>query len=169
MNTKILISELRKTNGATFAQLTTETAPVLPGGKSNPYQGRITKKTIQNVQIGTDYEAAVNRKAGKEGNENQGSFKSAGLREGHTWVIPRKLIDKKGSLQLRYTKQNHMSAEVEWFLDGKPVDVSDIKDYLPKPRASRKQKEFGNSEEVRPRDVKLENIRQISINGKVLD
>lgn len=168
MKSETLIKELKQINGATFGQLVTCTTPILTGGKSNPLQGRVTKVTTQNVQIGTDYEAAVNRQAGREANSNQGAFKSQGLPEGQTWVIPKKVIQKKSGLQMRYTIQNHKKPKVEYFLDGKPIDKSEIEHCLPKRYSSAKQKEFGNEAEIKPRDVKFENIISLKIRGKII-
>ena len=40
--------------GNTFIGLTTETVPKLAGGKGNPMQGEITKRTVSSVQIFTN-------------------------------------------------------------------------------------------------------------------
>ncbi len=62
-----------KVNGCTFAGLDTETKVVLKGGKSNPLQGKVTKRTLNsNVMLFSNkqingYDAMVKRRLEAEG------------------------------------------------------------------------------------------------------
>ena len=55
---------LDQLSGNTFIGLTTETTPKLKGGKKNPLQGRITKRTVSVVQIFTNQNGSAYAKMG---------------------------------------------------------------------------------------------------------
>lgn len=161
-----LAETIKNVKGTTFAELVTVTTPVLDGGKGNPMQGRVRTHTVQNVQIGANYQNGVNRQLGREGHEDAGTFVPQPLAWG-TWLVTNKIkqhTNKAGEykLYLRYTVQPHMKPEVTYTFDGAPIEKGDIQG-LRKSRKPHTQVEV--ERDIKPRDVAFENIRSIKIDG----
>ena len=77
MDANILKQLLKDVNGGTFISIDTETDVKLTGGKSNPFQGRVTKRAIgHNVMVFQNkttnaYENMVNRRLEAEGRSTE--------------------------------------------------------------------------------------------------
>ncbi len=108
-----------RVNGGTFISIDTETAVPLSGGKKNPHQGRITKRTIgSNVMVFTNretnaYENMVKRRLGQEGKDPETfelSPRSWGERETGTPFVTH---DGNLYLEVIFLK----AGETEYFLD----------------------------------------------------
>ena len=68
MKHNTLVAAFQNVNGASFVGIDTLTDVKLKGGKGNPHQGRITKRTIQNKNT-NGYEAMVQRRLTAEGKD----------------------------------------------------------------------------------------------------
>ena len=160
----------------TFVGMDTETVVKLPGGRSNPYQGRLTKRmTGANVSVygnihSSGYENKVKRNLAKEGKDPE-SFKVQPL----TWgkhIPGTAFIEHKGKYYISVVFNR--PGKVEYFLDGKPVNLLipplGSNNWLTIPeRTINPNAQGGLSEENRvvPRAYAIENIIEARINGAV--
>lgn len=160
-----LVETIKSIKGTTFATLETSTEPKMRK-TGNPYFGRVRKISKGlNVQIGSVYEKAVNRQAEREGNESAGEFKAEKLAYG-SWLVPHKLIEHKGEIQIRVTCNPRMKPKsVSYEIDGVEIPVEEIKPFMPESKKSARQESFGVEREVVPRNFKLESITAITVNG----
>ncbi len=140
----------------------------------NPY-GTIYKVSAASVSVGTDYEAAVNRVAAKEGNENAGTFQAAPIWGGKgVHEIPNKIIQHVDSGK-RYLYCQTSEAQITAFpptveyVDalGNSLTYDQVKDFLPTKTPSAKQAAFGNENERNVRMIAFESLRAIAIGGEV--
>jgi len=144
--------------GNTFIGLTTETEPKLMGGKKNPMQGRITKRTVSGVQIFTNqnvnaYANKRNRNRAKAGDDTPFvlSPRAWGERVVGTAFVTHK---NKDYLEVIFNKV----ISSEYFLDGAPI-AKDAIEGLP---ASRPAEE---TDSVIIRTYALESILEIRAFG----
>lgn len=152
---------LDQLSGNTFIGLTTETTPKLKGGKKNPLQGRITKRTVSVVQIftnqnGSAYAKMVNRRLANEGkSEFTLSPRAWGERVEGTPFVTHK---EKDYLEVIF----HDVVSNEYFLDGKtPIDADDIEGL----EKSREGNQGGLEDKVIIRTYALDSIREIRAFG----
>ena len=164
--------------GGTFVGIDTETVVKLPGGRSNPYQGRLTKRsTGANVSVygnvhSSGYENKVKRNLAKEG-KNPDEWQAKPLKWGKR--IPGTAFIEHNGKYFVSVVFNHPGT-VEYLLDGKPIDLTvsplgsdnwlDIPERKVNPNG-----QGGLSEENRviPRTYKLDSILQVRIKGETLD
>ena len=113
-------------NGATFIAIDTETDVKLKGGKKNPHQGRVTKRTVgsnvmvfQNKSI-NGYEAMVQRRLKKEG-KDPASFELSPRKWG-TRLQGVPFVEHKGNyyVEVIFLKAGY----TVYLLDGHAVDRS---------------------------------------------
>lgn len=123
-----LMSALANVSGASFISIDTLTTETLTGGKKNPMQGRVTKKTtgasvmvFQNKN-GSAYQAMVERRLAAEG-KDPSSF-TLGERKWGERIKNTPFITHKGELYLEVIFLK--AGKSEYFLDGKPIAKSDI-------------------------------------------
>lgn len=160
----------------TFVGIDTETVVKLPGGKSNPYQGRLTKRMMgANVSIygninSSGYENKVKRNLAKEGKDPE-SFK-AQLPKWGKHIPGTAFIEHDGKYYI-FVLFNH-PGKVEYFLDGKPIDLKILplgsENWLTIPeRRVNPNAQGGLSEENRviPRAYGIERIIEARVNGAV--
>lgn len=114
--------------GGTFVGLDTETVEKLKGGKSNPFQGRITKRvTGSTVMVfgnteSNAYENMVKRRLQKEGKDPE-DFQLKPRAWGQR-IAGTAFVEHKGE---HYIEVIFMHAgDVEYFLDGKPLDTTNM-------------------------------------------
>lgn len=159
-----LIATIEAIQGTTMATIETATDPRLKK-TGNPFNGRkVLKHSKLNVQIGASYENGVNRQAGREGNESAGEFKTHKLAYGR-WLVPHKLIEHNGKVQLRVTCNPHMKPETHYTVNGQPVDKEEIKPFLPSKKPSQRQEDFGVDRQIVPRNFNMESIKAITVKG----
>jgi hypothetical protein len=163
-----LVNTIKGIKGNTFATLETSTEPAMRK-TGNPYVGRVRKISKGlNVSIGAIYENSVNRQAGREGNPDAGEFVAEKLAYGQ-WLVPHKIIEHKGELQIRVTCNPHMKpTEVYYTVDGERATdevTAEIKSFEPEKKSATRQSDFGVHREVVPRNFKLESITGITVNG----
>ena len=154
---------LDQVNGSSFVGIDTETVVSLTGGKGNPHQGRITKRTsgssvmvFQNKAI-NGYEAMVQRRLEKEGKDPE-SFQLQPRMWG-TRLPDQPFIEPGGQYYLEVIFLR--AGETEYLLDGKPIAKGDIQGLKP----SREGGQGGLSNKVVIRTFKLSSIRAIRIDG----
>jgi hypothetical protein len=160
----------------TFVGLDTEVVVKLPGGKSNPYQGRLTKRaTGANVSVygnvhTSGYENKVKRNLAKEGKDPE-SFKAKPLRWGKR-IPGTAFIEHEGEYFVSVIF-NHPGT-VEYLLDGQPIDLTvpplGSENWLTIPQRTRNPNAQGGlseENEIFPRAFKLASIIEARINGAV--
>lgn len=136
--------------------------------RNNPYRGRVKKFTITPMQIGYDYETAVNNRLRKEGKE--ANFTADKLPWGE-WLngMRNKVIAHKDMLYLRTYCVRNARPRTYYIVDDHIASVEEYKEFAPflKPSStSDKQSAHGLEEEfqVKPRDYKFSSIVAITIN-----
>ena len=150
-------------SGATFITIDTLTPVKLTGGKSNPFQGRVTKlvtgsnvMAFQNRNV-NGYDAMVKRRLEKEG-KDPGSF-VIGPRAWGEREVGMPFVHHNGKM---YLEVIFMSAgEVQYFVDGQPY-VGNI----PGLPISTEGHQGGLDNKVIIRTYTIENVVAITINHK---
>lgn len=159
-----LINAVAAIQGGSFIGIDTHTDVTLTGGKSNPQQGRVTKRmtgatvmafTNQNVNA---YKEMVQRRLTKEGKSP-----SAFVLHERKWGvrIPNMpIVEHKGAyyFEVIFLKPG----QVEYLLDGIVVPSSAILG-LP---VAREAVQAGLDDKVVLRDFKCESITELRINGQ---
>ena len=130
---------------------------------NNPYFERVTKTQKSNVFINFDYAASVNRKLVKEGKVADFVAKPRKWGEKLTGT-PLVFHNTKYYLETRFLGAE---PQVEYNLDGEITDKSVFELYLKKENVKATVKNQGLEEDeiVILRDFKVENVRQLRING----
>jgi hypothetical protein len=114
---------LKNVNGGTFISIDTITPVTLKGGKSNPFQGRVTKEvTGSNVMVFQNkttnaYENMVNRRLNKEGKST--TFE-VGPRAWGTRIANTPFVEHKGQLYLEVIFL--AAGERRILVDGRPFN-----------------------------------------------
>lgn len=160
-----LIAILENVNGSSFIGIDTVTVPVLTGGKSNPMQGKVTKKvTGSSVMVyqnkkSNAYENMVNRRLIKEGKDP--SF-TVGPRTWGERIDGTPFVSHKGKI---YLEVIHLKAgKASYYLDGVEISKSDVIGLKDAPESEQGQN--GLSDKVIIRTYSLESIIGIRIDGK---
>ena len=168
-----LLAAVNNINGASFIGLDTLTEVKLTGGKSNPQQGRITKRMVgasvmafQNKNV-NGYEAMVQRRLVAEG-KDPASFE-LGPRQWGTRIPNLPIVE--------HTKDGDTSYYLEviflkpgdsfYLCDGKPIDEADIIG-LPKVKVD-PLAQGGVDNKVIIRSFKADSITEIRIDGAVFN
>lgn len=153
-----------KVNGATFISIDTETSVTLTGGKSNPHQGRVQKRTLgSNVMLFANkhingYEAMVMRRLSQEGKDPESfvlSPRKWGMRvTGEPFVTH----NERMYLEVIFMK----AGKSTYFLDGQPIDKKDVIGLTDKEEAE----QGGLDKKVIIRTYAFDSIRALTINGE---
>ena len=148
-----------------YISLTESIDKKLVGGKKNPYNGKLKSiTTMSGIQIGANYENAVNNRT--EGKD----FVAESLPWGE-WMRPNYLISHKGNIYLRAYKTKASNTEVAYYENNVLVEdkakLKDIYENIRKSGDSKKQSEIGIEEkdQVKPFTVNIANIQSAVING----
>lgn len=140
--------------------------------RGNPYYGRVTKRTIVQVDFNGVYQNKVNNSIEKNLGV-EGEFTTSPLPYGK-WMdgLVNKFYEHKGEIYLRFYEHKGAVSHVTYYLDGVEVgerEMELIAPYLPQPKVwySKKQAEMGLSEDemVKPYGVKLSNVESVTLNG----
>lgn len=168
MQSSTLFTTFSNVSGASFVGIDTLTTPSLKGGKSNPMQGRVTKRTLgasvmvfQNKHI-NGYAAMVERRLAAEG-KNPDSF-TLGPRAWGTRLENLPIVEHKGKtyLEVIFLKPG----KTEFFLDGEPINRADIVG-LDDDREEGHQ--GGLSDKVIIRTFAADSITRVRIDGEVFE
>lgn len=168
MNFATATQVLGKITGNTVMGLDTETPVKLTGGKKNPMQGRVTKRMVNAVVrvygdvLSNGYENKVNNALmNKDGVEP--TFK-VGERSWGDNVEGTGFVEHNGNYYLKCVFET--AGEVEYRLDGKPIDKEAIIGFPPPPKVN-PNGQGGLSEEnrIHYRTFKIENIVEIRAFG----
>lgn len=123
-----LMAALANVSGASFISIDTLTTETLTGGKKNPMQGRVTKKTVgasvmvfQNKTTNA-YENMVNRRLAAEG-KDPSNFE-LGPRKWGERIKNTPFITHKGELYLEVIFLH--KGDSTFFLDGNEIERSEI-------------------------------------------
>lgn len=150
-------------NGSTFVNIDTSTDVKLTGGKKNPLQGKVTKKTVgSNVMVfqnktNSSYDAMVKRRLEKEG-KSADSFKLSPRTWG-TRMDDQPFVEHKGQhyLEVIFLKPGESHYEVNGV-----KTPSELIAGLPAPKVEGKQ--GGLSDSVIIRTFKTSSITKVNIN-----
>lgn len=157
---------LNSINGNTFAAMDTITDVKLKGGKKNPFQGRVVKRTTGNrVQLFTSYKGyqnMVNRRLAAEG--KVADFESKPLPWGQR-VDDSPIIEHNGKFYLQVIFQK--GGESEYLVDNKVVFKDTIEGLDEKPIQSGRQG-LDDENTVVVRTFALDSIREIRMMGEVV-
>ena len=168
MKYETLSSVVESVKGSTFAGLTTRTKVKLKGGKKNPMQDRVTKKTSgANVMIFSSvecsaYEGMVKRRLEKEGKDPT-TFtvkpRAWGNRVGKTPFIEHK---DKHYIEVFFVSPG----KTTYYLDDKEIDVDDIEGLTTKVESDTSQ--GGLEDKVVIRTFSLDSIEEIRMMGTTI-
>ena len=155
-----LLNVLNQIEKPTFVHIVMET-PVRMNKIGNPYYGLITKKTSGNYLIGTDYEQRVNNNSEKEGMERTFVVEPP---KGKRHISKCVLVDTKTESvhYLMMERFDEIHPQVEYYQGNDPIEKVLFESYMTKVYESTKQEQ---DRKVTPITPKLDNIRQISIEG----
>lgn len=111
--------------GGTFVGIDTETVVKLPGGKKNPFQGRVTKRMVNaNVMAfgntnSNAYENMVKRRLEEEGKDPE-DFK-LGPRTWGQRIAGTAFVEHNGEYYIEVIFMR--PGKIEYLLDGKQIDI----------------------------------------------
>lgn len=123
----------------------------------NPF-GKIFKVYKAVVSINKDYEKDVNQNRAIEGTEQD--FQKEGLKWGHH-AHGKAIIEKDGSLYLQTIVEGYRGGSEYFDEAGNPVNLSDIKPFMPVKKAEAPKQ--GLEDAVMVRTFKYESILQLAI------
>lgn len=132
------IDQIINVKGTTFIGFDTETTVKLTGGKKNPLQGRVTKRTtgltgmLFSDQNSSGYENKVNRELKKLGITE--TFKAGSARWGHH-IPGTPFVEHKDNKYLQVIL-NDNKHETKYYVDGIETPKEEIEG-LPKPRPTK--------------------------------
>jgi len=150
-------------NGATIVGIDSETAVLLTGGKGNPMQGRVTKRTVgSNVMLFTykttnAYDNMVKRRLEQEG-KDPASFQLSPRKWG-TRRTDAPFVDHNDNVYLEVIFLR--AGTSSYYLDGKPIAKADIIGLKDKPEEA---EQGGLENKVIIRTYSVESIKAITIN-----
>lgn len=156
INHATLLALLAQIRGATFATVITETDPKLK--KTGNTLGHVRKVSRVNVCLGFQYDNAVNRQLGREGQES--NFVAA-PRQWGVKVTPM-IVEHKGRFYLETKVEKSLDSQ---YIDddGKEIPFELVKPFLPKRSKSTRQ---GTEKEILVRDYALDSLKTIAFNGE---
>ena len=158
-----ILSLLATVSGNTIVSISTQTVPVLKGGKNNPLQGKVVKITegasamVFTNEKSNGYENMVRRRLEQEGKDSDFVVgeRKWGVRVPGTPMI---VHNNKQYVELIYLN----SGKTRYEVNGQVVSASDI-DGLDKVESY----QGGLDNKVFIRTVASDNIKQLKINGQV--
>lgn len=150
--------------GGTFVGMDTLTSVTLTGGKKNPQQGRVTKRMTGATVMcfsntnGSAYDAMVKRRLEAEG-KDPATFELSPRAWG-TRIAGTPFVEHKGAYYLEVIFLR--TGAVQYLLDGKEVDISEIEG-LPEKREG---EQGGLENKVVIRTFALDSIVALRADGK---
>ena len=163
INFEVLKGAVAAIKGGTFAGIDTETEVKLLGGKKNPMQGRVTKRTtgatvmIFCTKDKSAYENMVRKRMDMEGLDAT-TFELKPRAWGQR-IEGTPFVEHKGKHYLECFFMN--AGETEYFLDGKPIAKEDIEG-LPEKKDS-EESQGGIENKVILRTFAIESLRRLRI------
>jgi len=165
MKYETLVEIVNSVKGTKFASIDTTTEVKLTGGKKNPFQGRVTKKTSNNMVIMTNtpenvYSNMVKKRLveeGKDFKEFELKPRKWGIREGDTCIIDH---NGKKYLEAIFVR----GGDSVYYVDGVETDPDKIEG-LPEKKMS-EESQGGLEDKVIIRTFASDSIDNIRINHK---
>lgn len=165
--------QIEGVNGTTFAGLTTLTNVKLKGGKKNPMQGRVTKRTEKaNVILFSNtkdngYVSLIRKRMVSEGKDPdtfEPKARAWGKRVGSSPFIEH---NGKNYLECFFISPG----KTTYYLDGEEIDENDIEglDKKPKETQAYKESQGGIEDKVVIRTFSIDSIESINIRGKEIN
>lgn len=155
-----LITLLSTIENPTFTNIVMETK-VRMNKTNNPYYDKVVKRSKCNYSLGVNYENRVNNNEKKEGLE--GNFETE-KPSGKTHISKCLLIDDK-TQSVHYVmleRFDEIKPTNEYIFEGNEIEKQLFEGYMTKVYESQKQEQERKVMVITP---KLENIREISLNG----
>jgi hypothetical protein len=171
LNAIELADRLATRNGAQIVTMITRTQPALKGGKKSPLAGKLVEKQSRvNGMVNWSYQNAVNNQRQREQtpldvNGEVEEFISHPRKWGqriHKTAFVRHL-NKEGEKRVYVEFKHQNSLGYQYFIDGLPVDESEVTPFLrDKSESSRQEVE----NEVILRDYRLSSIEYMTFAGE---
>jgi hypothetical protein len=168
--TEVQLAKFLETfKGASFVSVTTETMPRV----SKSHKGRIKRIAVRPGMIGASYENAVqNRRISEDhvGAMEGVKFDALSLWNGAGEHVSTALVRHRttGRLYMVLYPKHNTDGDVcvsdsQWMLDGQPVSLEAIKDYLPAHKEGSERQETARP--VPWRVIGLDGIVSLTVNG----
>jgi len=159
MKVQEVIEFIKGIKGATTVGIDYE-SPVKMKKTGNPFADRcVTKSQSVSGMIGVNYENSVNRQLVREGKEPE--FEA----QARTWgehVSSAIVVSKDGNFSIILQAVNPPQ-NVQYFMDGAPIDKSVIEDFLPVRKPSAHQ---GTEKPVMNQTFRLDRVKSIRVKGQ---
>ncbi len=158
-------------NKSLFASIITETDPRMRK-TNNPLNGRVVKRTTSVIQLGNNYQSAIENRTEKLNGEKADYVaekpKGKTFVKGYENLVLQSDKDPSQKYLRTYYNMANSDPKVEYLVDGKPAtdeELETIKSFLPPKAPSKKQESAGLNEEVQimPRDYKVESVVELKL------
>jgi len=166
-----LVTAFSNVSGASFVGIDTLTQVKLLGGKSNPHQGRVTKRMVgasvmvfQNKNI-NGYDAMVRRRLAQEG-KDPASFE-LGVRAWGVRIPNMPIVQHEKDGQVKYYLEVIFlkPGKVEYRLDGAPINEADIVGLTDR----REGEQGGLDDKVIIRTFAADSITEVRVDSRVFN
>jgi hypothetical protein len=160
INQQELITLLSTIEKPTFTNVVMETK-VRMNKTNNPYYEKVIKRSKCNYSLGVNYESRVNNNEVKEGLE--GNFETE-KPKGKTHISKCLLVNDtdNSTYYVMLERFDEIKPTNEYIFEGNEIDKQLFESYMTKVYESQKQEQERKVMVITP---KLENIREISLNG----
>jgi hypothetical protein len=160
INQQELITLLSTIEKPTFTNIVMETK-VRMNKTNNPYYEKVIKRSKCNYSLGVNYESRVNNNEVKEGLE--GNFETE-KPKGKTHISKCLLVNDtdNSTYYVMLERFDEIKPTNEYIFEGNEIDKQLFESYMTKVYESQKQEQERKVMVITP---KLENIREISLNG----
>jgi hypothetical protein len=160
INQQELITLLSTIEKPTFTNIVMETK-VRMNKTNNPYFEKVIKRSKCNYSLGVNYESRVNNNEVKEGLE--GNFETE-KPKGKTHISKCLLVNDtdNSTYYVMLERFDEIKPTNEYIFEGNEIDKQLFESYMTKVYESQKQEQERKVMVITP---KLENIREISLNG----
>jgi hypothetical protein len=160
INQQELITLLTTIEKPTFTNIVMETK-VRMNKTNNPYFEKVIKRSKCNYSLGVNYESRVNNNEVKEGLE--GNFETE-KPKGKTHISKCLLVNDtdNSTYYVMLERFDEIKPTNEYIFEGNEIDKQLFESYMTKVYESQKQEQERKVMVITP---KLENIREISLNG----
>ena len=159
VNVLELVQILSNIEKPTFCNIVTETVPKMRK-TNNPFFGRIVKLNETRILIGTNYENRVNNNLSKENKETDFVVSKNNVGEHFSKCVL--FNENTQKFYLQYERFDEIKPKTTYLCDGQPIEKSQFDMFLQISNYSNQ----GLDREVKILSVTVNNIKEMSLNGK---